>query len=436
MIRRDTDSEAGNVRSRPRAAEALGALVRPLGAFERMYHRRQQKNTMHFCTVAELAEDLDPSALAGALRVVQRRHPLLNVCVGDHPQTRLGFYRPAIVAPIPVTVVDAGTGQTWCDLVARELTHPFDTSRAPMIRVALLRSGERNPAAIVLTADHVIADGLSAVCILRDLFSALNGRPLEALSVPPSQEGLIGRLRHTQPAAAANGQAPPAQPDRSATLSTTRPFDGALPHLSAICFDADLTRRLFTRARAERTTVQSVLVSAMSRVIIESGRNDFVRMLTPFTAFRGKIGVDDDVCLYITVTRTAFTREQLTGLWDMARMVGDQLAAARSLTAVLAASAATEKFIPVDATPEDAESFMTAGLSFEAFASNLGVLDMGTPEAVRPLAIWGPAILLQVQGELNTGICTFNGQLRIVNATHDPFPGYLEGVRDVLDAAC
>jgi hypothetical protein len=61
---------------------------------------------------------------------------------------------------------------------------------------------------------------------------------------------------------------------------------------------------------------------------------------------------------------------------------------------------------------------------------------MGTPEAVRPLAIWGPAILLQVQGELNTGICTFNGQLRIVNATHDPFPGYLEGVRDVLDAAC
>jgi hypothetical protein len=173
----------------------------------------------------------------------------------------------------------------------------------------------------------------------------------------------------------------------------------------------------------------------MSRVILESGRNEFVRMLTPFTAYRSQIGVDDDVCLYITVTRTAFAREQLTDLWDMARVVSDQLAGARSLPAVLAASAATEQFIPVDATPEDAEDFMVGGLSFEAFASNLGVLDMGTPEAVRPVAIWA-AILIQVQGELTTGICTFNGQLRMLTASHDPLPGYLERVRDVLDAAC
>jgi hypothetical protein len=87
-----------------------------------------------------------------------------------------------------------------------------------MIRVALLRSGERNPAAIVLTADHVIADGLSAVCILRDLFSALNGRPLEALSVPPSQEGLIGRLRHTQPAAAISAVGPVCHAVHNSTL--------------------------------------------------------------------------------------------------------------------------------------------------------------------------------------------------------------------------
>jgi hypothetical protein len=322
-------------------------------------------------------------------------------------------------------------------VVAEELTRPFNTSIAPLIRLVLLRSGTGTPAAIVLTAAHVIVDGLSAGCILRDLFSALNGHPLEALSVPPSQEELIGRLRDTQRAAApaVNSPPPPAQPAWLDTLSTTRPFDGAAPHLSAICFDADLTRRLVTRARAEQTTVHSALVSAMSRVILESGRNEFVRMTTAID-FRSQIGVHDDVCLYFTVTRTAFTREQLTDLWDMARMVSDQLTGARSLPAVLAASAATEQFIPADATTEDAEDFMVRGLSFEAFASNLGVLDMGPPEAVRPVAIWGPAILIQVQGELNTGICTFNGQLRMVTASHDPLPGYLERVRDVLDAAC
>ena len=416
---------------------ARGALVRPLGAFERMYHRYEQKSTMHFCVVAELADDLDPSALDAALLAVQQRHPLLNVYVGDHPQTRLGFYLPPTVPPVPVTVVDAAPGRSWCDCVAAELTRPFDTSRAPMIRTLLLRAGPNSPAAIVLTVDHVIADGLSAGRILRDLFSALNGRDLQAMPVPPSQETLIGPLRDAQPAAAltANGQLPPAQPDWPTTRSTIRPFDGAPPHLSAIAFDEDLTRRLIARARSEQTTVHSALVSAMSRVIIESGRNEFVRMLTP-SDFRSHIGVDDDVCLYFTMIRTAVAREQLTDLWDMARKVGDQLAVARSVPALLAGSAAIEQFIPIDATTEDTEDFMVGGLSFETFASNLRVLDMGTPEAVRPVAIWGPAILVQIQGELTSGICTFNGQLRIVSASHDPLPDYLDRVHDVLDAAC
>jgi hypothetical protein len=52
------------------------------------------------------------------------------------------------------------------------------------------------------------------------------------------------------------------------------------------------------------------------------------------------------------------------------------------------------------------------------------------------VAIWGPAILGQIQGELSAGICTFNGQLRIVCASHAPFPDYLDRVRDVLDTAC
>jgi hypothetical protein len=426
---------AARVQHNQQQLGARGALVRPLGAFERMYHRYEQKSTMHFCVVAELADDLDPAALDAALLAVQQRHPLLNVYVGDHPQTRLGFYLPPSVPPVPVTVVDAAPGRSWCDCVAAELTRPFDTSRAPMIRTLLLRGGPNSPAAIVLTVDHVIADGLSAGRILRDLFSALNGQDLQVMPVPPSQEELLGRLRDGQPAPGAGDQPQPEQPQWLATLSTIRPFDGAPPHLSAIAFEEDLTRRLITRARSEQTTVHSALVSAMSRVIIESGRNEFVRMLTP-SDFRSHIGVDDDVCLYFTMIRTAVTREQLTDLWDMARTVGDQLAGARSVPALLAGSAAIEQFIPIDATTEDTEDFMVGGLSFEAFASNLRVLDMGTPEAVRPVAIWGPAILVQIQGELTSGICTFNGQLRIVSASHDPLPDYLDRVHDVLDAAC
>jgi hypothetical protein len=418
------------------AADTTG-LIRPLGAFERMYHRYQQNNTLHFCVVAELADDLDPSALEAGLLAVQHRHPLLNVHVEDHPRTRLGFYRPATVPPIPVTVIDAATGHTWRDLVVEELTRPFDTSTAPMARVVLLRAGQSTPAVIVLTVAHVIVDGISAGYLLRDLFAALNGHPLQTLPVPPSQEELIGRLRDAQPSAASAPNSPPrpTQPRWLATANTLRPFDGAVPHLSTIAFEEDLTRRLVARAHAEQTTVHSALVSATSQVLIQSGRHEFVRTLTPF-AFRHHIGVADEVSLYFTATRTAFTRAQLTDLWDMARTVSDQLAVARSVPALLAASAATEQFIPIEATPADAEAFLLAGLSFEAFISNLGVLDMNTPEAVHPVAIWGPAILIQIEDELTSGVCTFNGQLRIVSMSHHPLGDRLNRVHDILDAAC
>jgi hypothetical protein len=181
--------------------------------------------------------------------------------------------------------------------------------------------------------------------------------------------------------------------------------------------------------------VHSALVSVISQVLLESGRHEFVRTDTPIN-FRKVIGVADDVCLYFTTTRTAFARAQLTDLWDMARTVSDQLALARSVPALLAVSAATEQFIPVDATTADAEAFLLGGLNFEALISNLGVLDMGTPEAVRPVAIWGPTLLVQVEGEVMSGVCTVNGQLRIISISHHPLGDTFDRVRDILNTAC
>ncbi|MCW2650898.1 MAG: hypothetical protein QOE41_4920 [Mycobacterium sp.] len=47
------DDFAERVRRNQQQLEARGALVRRLGAFERMYYRSEQKSTMHFCVVAE-----------------------------------------------------------------------------------------------------------------------------------------------------------------------------------------------------------------------------------------------------------------------------------------------------------------------------------------------------------------------------------------------
>jgi hypothetical protein len=56
---------AGRVGLRPSIGDALSGLVRPLSAFERMFHLNEQKSGKHFCVVAEVADDADPFALAG-----------------------------------------------------------------------------------------------------------------------------------------------------------------------------------------------------------------------------------------------------------------------------------------------------------------------------------------------------------------------------------
>jgi hypothetical protein len=146
---------------------------------------------MPCCAVAELADDLDPSTLDAGLLVVQRRHPLLNVSVEDHPQTGLGFRRPASVPPIPVSVVDAGAGHTWCDVVAAELARPFDISSAPMIRVVLLCSGPTTSAATLLTVAAVIVDGLSAGYVLRSLLRCCGVQPRRLLCLGGAPPGCV-----------------------------------------------------------------------------------------------------------------------------------------------------------------------------------------------------------------------------------------------------
>jgi hypothetical protein len=146
---------------------------------------------MPCCAVAELADDLDPSTLDAGLLVVQRRHPLLNVSVEDHPQTGLGFRRPASVPPIPVSLMDAGAGHTWCDVVAAELARPFDISSAPMTRVVLLRSGPTTSAATVLTVADVIVDGLSAGYVLRSLLRCCGVQPMPSVPASHSRGSIL-----------------------------------------------------------------------------------------------------------------------------------------------------------------------------------------------------------------------------------------------------
>jgi hypothetical protein len=129
---------AARVQHNQQQLGARGALVRPLGAFERMYHRYEQKSTMHFCVVAELADDLDPSALDAALLAVQQRHPLLNVYVGDHPQHRKRLRHSAFEN-------ESGQGTGHNGQVHSRPGDGSPTSQSDQIAMTLFEFGEYPP---------------------------------------------------------------------------------------------------------------------------------------------------------------------------------------------------------------------------------------------------------------------------------------------------
>lgn len=409
--------------------DSAAELVRPLGAFERMYHRYIEVSPMHFLIAAEFARPLAEREVAAALSAVQKRHPLLSVHVEDRPESRLGFYRAATVPAIPLTVVRQDAG-SWQQVAEQELSRRMDAAEAPMIRAALVVDAASS--VLLLTFNHIIADGMSGVFILQDILAVLNGRQLESLPVPPSQEELIaGKL----PSLAELGFTEfPAGDERMAVPGVARPFEKAAPHVSTLTLDPELTGKIVERCRAEGTTVHALLVTVASRVRSALTGAEFVRVVSPFN-IRSLIGVGGDVTDYISSLRTGSTPLDGTALWDQARALGAELKALRSAVVVVAGSAMIQQFVPADADSATAMGFMDAASAYELLMSNLGVLDIEQSGPIHPTAVWGPIMLCQVEGEEIAGITTFEGRLRIVTAGHNPTEQFLADVRKALTEA-
>ncbi len=146
-----------------------------------------------------LTGDLHLPALAGALTALARRHAVLRttfaVDAGGEPVQRVASPMP--LPPIIPPLVDLSTlpgalgeGEA-ARLVAMEARLPFDLTRGPLFRPALLRLAA---AAHVVTATmhHIISDGWSREIFVREMVAlyaaASAGRPA-ALPALPLQYG-------------------------------------------------------------------------------------------------------------------------------------------------------------------------------------------------------------------------------------------------------
>ncbi|MFF4214835.1 amino acid adenylation domain-containing protein [Streptomyces nondiastaticus] len=141
-------------------------------------------------TGLDLTGPLDEAALRRAVDAVVARHPALRAGF-DHTSTDRPLQTIAGRATVPWTVHDltgapAGTAlDTAVDAVeTAEATAPFDLTRPPLLRCALLRLGDERHR-LVLTRHHIVMDGWSTPVMLREIISAYAAGG-DASALPPA----------------------------------------------------------------------------------------------------------------------------------------------------------------------------------------------------------------------------------------------------------
>ena len=158
----------------PAVIEHAHNASRSLGALEHLFWLIDQNRPVHFAVTALISSDASARDWRRALNRLQKRHPLMSVCINGEPGSIPSFNQSD--APIPLRIVEDEPELRWEVEVGVELAEPFNPSQAPLIRAVLIQ-GARD-AAFMLVAHHSIADGLSLAYALRDSSTCLPDGPL------------------------------------------------------------------------------------------------------------------------------------------------------------------------------------------------------------------------------------------------------------------
>src|ERR1043166_885512 len=139
-----------------------------------------------------LVGDLDAGALRSALCEVVRRHEVLRTSfpvVGGEPAQLIHAPRPVAVPVLDLSGLPLESREESArEIAAAEAARPFDLAAGPLLRVRLIRLGEREHA-LVVVLHHIVSDAWSTGVLMQEftrLYEAIRrGRPspLEELPV-------------------------------------------------------------------------------------------------------------------------------------------------------------------------------------------------------------------------------------------------------------
>jgi hypothetical protein len=406
-------------------------FIRPLGAGEELMWLLDLSSRIHFALVAEVGGRTTVEEWRAALDALQRRHPLLSVCI-DSNHSRIPQFRHVEGEPIPLRVVKT-VEMRWERELERELHTQFDPRQAPLMRAVLLH--QESKTVFILVAHHSIADGFSLAFAIRDVLEALSGQPLDRLPLMPSREEIFGL-----PSARSTEDRPASQSSAAAAASlATVKRDAPAPQIQRLSLVPFRTSMLQSRAKEEGTTVHGALCAALVLAgrQIDRGWHDNPLRVRSSVSIRSLLGLEEHCMLAIGGGEVTVDPEATIQFWELARFVKSELSGVQTHEGAALPLNAAHRAVLSGLDAQRAPHFLKRAFGGQAMVTNLGRLSFHTVFGrLRLESLWGPAVLRGIEGEQTIGAATINGSLNLLHTSYAPLPALLMNMEAVLIKAC
>ena len=411
------------------------SYVRPLGPLEQWFHTLNSRHPNHFCTVAELAGDITPALCKQALGAVQARHPLLNVAIARDEAGEFAYQRGE--GSIPLRIVNSSR-TTWEKEVADEMTQPFDINIAPLIRAVLLTAAQQQPV-LILTAAHVVGDGMSLIFVVRDMVQTMCGQQLLPLDVPSSAEELHKAYLASsaqQPAVSIVKRIKP-EPEEATTTAAAaprpatpwRPFPtrSTPPTIHSVRLSSYQTSSVAAACRQHGVTVHAALTAAVvlaGRQLSARWRELPVRVFSPAN-LRARLRAGDGVHNCVSGGATQLAPPAAASLWTVARQARHDLAPFLTHDGHFTINSMIGSVV---ADASGAVSGTSLHMGYEFILTNPGRVELDLPASsdATITALHGPCVVLGFEEEQAVAALTFDGRLSLTHCSYSPIDGLLE----------
>ena len=406
--------------------------LRPLGSFEELLWLMDKRSPLHATLIAHIDGTTTTDQWKAALQHTRRRHPLWSAVIAETEDGR-PFFQSIPESEIPLRVIEGDFSQSWEKEVAWQLSIPIDAENGSLVRATLLHTNAS--CMLILTAHHSICDGMSLAFAIRDALQALSGSQLKDLSLQPSQEDAL--KLSSRPRARMGTVDHRLQQAPSRTVY--RASSSMIPEVSSLQFSGSFTEALRNRARQEGTTVHAALIAAAgiaARLNPDYGSGRDLHVCSPINN-RTLLGSPEDCALLFTAADSCILDEPAEDFWGLTRRSKSLLSLARTVDGARAVLGAVDGIVQrglhaTSAAEEGAKLFL-----FDLMLTNLGAVPIETSYGFLLLRdLWGPAVLVGLEGEQTLGVSTFNGRLCLLHTSHSPLPGFLDQIESILTLAC